>query len=47
MNQYWINGVNIDKRIIMKELQFYLGPQATIRHFMRDVGLLSLLWDEN
>jgi len=36
MNKYWIPHLDIHKRVITQELQYYLGPQATVRPFTRD-----------
>ena len=40
MNKYWIPHLDIHKKVITQELQYYLGPEATVRSFTRDVGLL-------
>lgn len=39
MNKYWIPHLDIHKKVITQELQYYLGPEATVRSFTRDVGL--------
>ncbi|KAM7216298.1 hypothetical protein V8F06_008317 [Rhypophila decipiens] len=36
MNKYWIPHLDIHKKVITQELQYYLGPQATVRPFTRD-----------
>ncbi|KAK4041802.1 hypothetical protein C8A01DRAFT_14500 [Parachaetomium inaequale] len=36
MNKYWIPHLDIHKKVITQELQFYLGPEATVRSFTRD-----------
>jgi hypothetical protein len=38
MNKYWIPHLDIHKKVITQELQYYLGPEATVRSFTRDVG---------
>ena len=37
MNKYWIPHLDIHKKVITQELQFYLGPQATVRPYTREV----------
>lgn len=37
MNKYWIPSLDIHKKVITQELQLYLGPEATVRPFTRDV----------
>ncbi|KAF8862443.1 hypothetical protein BDZ45DRAFT_202815 [Acephala macrosclerotiorum] len=32
-NQYWIPNLDISKKVITQELQYYLGPEATVRPF--------------
>ncbi|KAF3008158.1 hypothetical protein E8E14_003855 [Neopestalotiopsis sp. 37M] len=36
VNRYWIPHIDIHKRVITQELQYYLGPDATVRPFTRD-----------
>ncbi|KAK4191584.1 hypothetical protein QBC35DRAFT_448149 [Podospora australis] len=36
MNKYWIPHLDIHKKVITQELQYYLGPEATVRAFTRD-----------
>ncbi|KAK3325608.1 hypothetical protein B0H66DRAFT_130398 [Apodospora peruviana] len=36
MNKYWIPHLDIHKKVITQELQYYLGPQATVRPFTRE-----------
>ncbi|KAJ0119160.1 hypothetical protein J7T55_013396 [Diaporthe amygdali] len=36
MNKYWIPHLDIHKKVITQELQYYLGPEATVRPFTRD-----------
>ncbi|KAG7288701.1 hypothetical protein NEMBOFW57_005057 [Staphylotrichum longicolle] len=31
MNKYWIPHLDIHKKVITQELQYYLGPEATVR----------------
>lgn len=38
MNQYWIPNIEINKKVITQELQFYLGPDAHVRSYTRDVS---------
>ncbi|CAM1501101.1 Fc.00g102630.m01.CDS01 [Cosmosporella sp. VM-42] len=33
MNRYWIPHLDIHKKVITQELQYYLGPQATVRPY--------------
>ncbi|KAJ9141624.1 hypothetical protein NKR19_g7400 [Coniochaeta hoffmannii] len=33
MNQYWYSNVDIHRKVITQELQYYLGPQATVRPY--------------
>ncbi|KAI0205852.1 hypothetical protein F4808DRAFT_181625 [Astrocystis sublimbata] len=35
MNKYWIPHLDINKKIITQELQYYLGPEATVRPYTR------------
>lgn len=37
MNKYWIPHLDIHKRVITREIQFHLGPQATVRPYTREV----------
>ena len=37
MNRYWIPHWDIQKRVITQELQYYLGPQATVRPYTLEV----------
>ncbi len=37
MNQYWLPNQDIHKKVITQELQYYLGPDATVRPFTREV----------
>ncbi|KAK0728408.1 hypothetical protein B0T26DRAFT_637050 [Lasiosphaeria miniovina] len=36
MNKYWIPHLDIHKKVITQELQYYLGPQATVRAYTRE-----------
>jgi hypothetical protein len=38
MNQYWIPHLDIHKQVITRELQYYLGPDATVRPFTHKVS---------
>lgn len=40
MNEYWIPNHDINKRVITKEIQCYLGPYATVRPYSFEVGVL-------
>ncbi len=46
MNKYWIPHLDIHKKVITQELQYYLGPDATVRSFTREVGDDSPRWGE-
>lgn len=35
-NQYWLPNVDINKKVIIQEIQFYLGPESTVRPYTRD-----------
>lgn len=39
MNKYWIPHQDIHRKVITQELQYYLGPQATVRPFTLEVSL--------
>lgn len=32
-NQYWIPNLDINKKVITQEIQFYLGPDSTVRPY--------------
>ncbi|KAH8893437.1 hypothetical protein GQ53DRAFT_805608, partial [Thozetella sp. PMI_491] len=36
LNQYWLPNQEIHKKVITQELQYYLGPEATVRPFTRE-----------
>ncbi|KAK4138037.1 hypothetical protein BT67DRAFT_128625 [Trichocladium antarcticum] len=36
MNRYWIPHLDIHNKVITHELQYYLGPDATVRSFTRE-----------
>ncbi|KXX76511.1 hypothetical protein MMYC01_206891 [Madurella mycetomatis] len=36
MNKYWIPHLDIHKKVITQEIQYYLGPEATVRSFTRE-----------
>lgn len=42
MNQYWYSNVDIHRKVITQELQYYLGPQATVRPYTFEVSGPSL-----
>ncbi|CAG8952282.1 hypothetical protein HYFRA_00001024 [Hymenoscyphus fraxineus] len=35
-NQYWIPNRDINKKVITQEIQYYLGPESTVRPYTRD-----------
>ncbi|KAI1816341.1 hypothetical protein GGS20DRAFT_583579 [Poronia punctata] len=35
MNKYWIPQLDINRKIITQELQYHLGPEATVRPYTR------------
>jgi hypothetical protein len=37
-NRYWIPNLDINKKVITQEIQYYLGPEATVRPYTRDVS---------
>ncbi|RDA86313.1 hypothetical protein CP532_5665 [Ophiocordyceps camponoti-leonardi (nom. inval.)] len=38
LNRYWIPYLDIHKKVITQELQFHLGPQATVRPYTLQVA---------
>ncbi|TVY22258.1 hypothetical protein LHYA1_G009039 [Lachnellula hyalina] len=34
-NQYFITNVDINKKVITQEIQYYLGPESTVRPYTR------------
>jgi hypothetical protein len=38
MNKYWIPHLDIHRKVITQELQYYLGPDATVRPYTREVS---------
>jgi len=42
-NRYWIPNFDINKKVITQEIQYYLGPEATVRPYTRDVSDLDPL----
>lgn len=36
MNKYWIPSQDIHKKVITQEIQYQLGPQATVRPYTRE-----------
>lgn len=38
MNEYWISNHEINKRVITKEIQCFLGPSAHVRPYSFEVG---------
>ncbi len=43
-NQYWIPNLDINKKVITQEIQYYLGPEATVRAYTLDVLNPSLTY---
>jgi hypothetical protein len=43
MNRYWIPHIDIHKKVITQELQYHLGPQATVRPYTLEVWALILV----
>ena len=43
MNQYWITNHEINKKVITSELQYYLGPDAHVRPYTKDVSISLLI----
>lgn len=41
MNKYWIPHKDIHKKVIMTHIQFYLGADATVRSYTKDVSALE------
>lgn len=37
MNKYWIPNIDINKKVITQEIQYYLGPEATVRPYTKEV----------
>jgi hypothetical protein len=37
LNRYWIPHWDIHKKVITQELQYYLGPNATVRPYTLEV----------
>ncbi|KAG9238144.1 hypothetical protein BJ875DRAFT_368636 [Amylocarpus encephaloides] len=35
-NRYWIPNFEINKKVIMQEIQYYLGPESTVRPYTRE-----------
>ncbi|KAG9242441.1 hypothetical protein BJ878DRAFT_515512 [Calycina marina] len=36
MNRYWIPNVEISKKVITQDIQYYLGPGAIVRPYTRE-----------
>jgi len=36
LNRYWIPNLDINKKIITREIQYYLGPESTVRPYTRE-----------
>lgn len=36
-NRYWIPNLDINKKVITAEIQYYLGPESTVRPYTREV----------
>jgi hypothetical protein len=37
-NRYWIPNLEINKKVITAEIQYYLGPDSTVRPYTREVS---------
>ncbi|KAE8453001.1 hypothetical protein EG329_012188 [Mollisiaceae sp. DMI_Dod_QoI] len=35
-NRYWIPNLDINKKVITQEIQYYLGPESTVRPYTRE-----------
>ncbi|PSS27240.1 hypothetical protein M430DRAFT_54786 [Amorphotheca resinae ATCC 22711] len=35
-NRYWIPNLEINKKVITQEIQYYLGPESTVRPYTRE-----------
>jgi len=35
-NRYWIPNLDINKKVITQEIQYFLGPEATVRPYTRE-----------
>lgn len=44
MNKYWVPHLDIHKKVITQELQYYLGPEATVRPYTREVWAPRWVW---
>jgi hypothetical protein len=42
-NRYWIPNFDINKKVITQEIQYYLGPDATVRPYTREVRKEAIL----
>lgn len=42
-NRYWIPNLDINKKVITQEIQYYLGPESTVRPYTREVFDLDSL----
>lgn len=36
-NHYWIPNFDINKKVITQEIQYYLGPESTVRPYKHEV----------
>ncbi len=41
-NQYWIPSLDISKNVIVQEIQYYLGPESTVRQYQLHVRISEL-----
>ncbi len=39
--QFWIPNFDINKKVITQEIQYYLGPEATVRPYTHSVRELN------
>jgi len=37
-NRYWIPNLEINKKVITQRIQYYLGPESTVRPYTREVA---------
>jgi hypothetical protein len=36
--EYWIAGYGLSRAIVLRQLQYFLGPSATVRPYSYSVG---------
>lgn len=42
-NEYWLPNTDINRKVIVSEIQFYLGPNSHARPYTRAVSIQSLI----